>query len=247
MAAARLSGGSWARCRGRRGRLNCTMYCLEEAGVAAGRSPGGPPHTVTNNEPASSAPSRSSVASSNPGGCGLTGSASNSSIRVGVGATWTDFATAYFSDLIGNLFSVVDFFGEDVYPDTSGGSPGYATHLQGFVPYTKVALATGKAVVANESSSLRWTLMAAGQGEVGTYWGCASNEWYQDGTKLLWADTVPAAWAAANGFSIWSIFGQGPHFRQDKIGVLNQRYWTVYRTPKPSPPALATPTIPPAG
>jgi hypothetical protein len=89
--------------------------------------------------------------------------------------------------------------------------------------------------------------MAAGQGEVGTYWGCASNEWYQDGTKLLWADTVPAAWAAANGFSIWSIFGHGPHVRQGKIRALSQRYRILYRTPKPFPPALATPIMPPAG
>jgi hypothetical protein len=85
----------------------------------------------------------------------LAGSASNLSIRVGVGAMWTDFADGYFSDWTSNLLSVVDFFGEDVYPDTSGGSPAYATRLQGFVPYTQAALAMGKAVVANESSSLR--------------------------------------------------------------------------------------------
>jgi hypothetical protein len=130
----------------------------------------------------------------------LAGSASNSSIRVGVGAMWTDFADGYFSDWTSNLLSVVDFFGEDVYPDTSGGSPAYATRLQGFVPYTQAALAMGKAVVANESSSFRWTLIAAVKERSAPIGGCASNEWYQDATKLLWADTVPAAWLRLMGF-----------------------------------------------
>jgi hypothetical protein len=143
------------------------------------------------------------------------------------------------------------------------------------VPYTQAALAMGKAVVANESSSFRWTLIAAVKERSAPIGGCASNEWYQDATKLLWTDTVPAAWAAANGFSIWSMFptedlmllskinsqshctvndqfqgqmqGTGHTSGRVKLGALRERYWMLYRTPKPSPPALAAPILPPAG
>ena len=91
----------------------------------------------------------------------------------------------------------------------------------------------GKAVVANESTSFWWTLIAAGQGptedlmllsKINSQSHCTVNDQFQG-----------------------QMQGTGHTSGRVKLGALRERYWMLYRTPKPSPPALAAPILPPAG
>jgi hypothetical protein len=127
-------------------------------------------------------------------------------IRTGAGALIAEATAGYWADWYTNLLGSLDFFGWDIYPDTAASSSSYGAHLASYLPYIASALALGKAVVVNESSGFRWAPLASGEGEAGTYWGCASWEWYQDGSKAWWVNAVPGAWAAANGISIFSVF-----------------------------------------
>jgi hypothetical protein len=138
----------------------------------------------------------------------------NSSIRIGAGALIGDAGGAcpsgqnFWCDWYTNLMpaNVLDFGGIDMYPGVSAPSADYNNTLAIYAAMAQHVTSAGKVVVANESSSLRWSNAAGPGGEDNTYWGCAASEWMTDGTFLAWANAVPGAWAPANGVQIYSIF-----------------------------------------
>ena len=146
----------------------------------------------------------------------------NASIRIGAGAIITDGAgacpkgpaTGYpaastnsWCDWYTNLMpsNVLDFGGVDAYPVSSIPSANYNNTLATFATMASHVTSIGKAMVANESSAMRWEAPSS-TGEGATYLGCMSPEWRVDGTFMAWAGAVPGAWASANRFSVFSLF-----------------------------------------
>ena len=138
----------------------------------------------------------------------------NTSVRIGAGAIVTDAAGScpgsqnFWCDWYTNLMpsGVLDFGGIDMYPVSSVPVANYNNTLATYATMANHVTSIGKAVVANESSAMRW-LNTSGPGSEGnTYWGCAASEWMTDGTFMAWAVAVPGAWAPAKGIQIYSIF-----------------------------------------
>jgi hypothetical protein len=138
----------------------------------------------------------------------------NTSVRVGAGAIVLDAAGTcpgsqnYWCDWYTNLMpaGVLDFGGIDMYPASSVPASNYNNTLATYTAMANHVTSIGKAVVANESSAMRWLNTSGPGGEANTYWGCAASEWMTDGTFMAWARAVPGAWAPANRLQIYSIF-----------------------------------------
>ena len=120
------------------------------------------------------------------------------------GNYWCDWTTALMPA------NVLDFAGLDVYPDSSQPSSQYYSRTLPEYATLAAQVPSIKRLWANESSPLRWTPLAAGVGESGTYWGCGAGEWLADGTDSIWFSGVMGAWAPANRFYGWSLFQTEP-------------------------------------
>ncbi|HVN04142.1 MAG TPA: hypothetical protein VMT86_06975 [Bryobacteraceae bacterium] len=145
----------------------------------------------------------------------------NPNIQIGAGAIIPDAGgSPYSCTNSGNYWcdwttvlmpaNVLDFAGLDVYPDSS--LPASQYYSKTLPQYATMAaqVPSNKLLWANESSPLRWTPLAAGVGESGTYWGCGYLEWLTDGTFSSWVSGVVGAWGPANHFYGWSIFPSEP-------------------------------------
>ncbi len=136
-------------------------------------------------------------------------SPANAGMLVGAGYILSEMS--YWTDMVTNLMAgpnaaTLDYGAAHFYPDTAVASRNFVvTTLPNYASMC-AAIPAGKICLADEGSTLRWSPLVNGGGEGGTYLGCGSREFSNDGTVALFYASVIGAWAPQHGYKQFSIF-----------------------------------------